>query len=247
MKAERLSLKIQNKTLLHPMSFEIPRDSIFLIMGPNGAGKTLLLKALAGLLPMASGEIVNRSEPFSWVPLSQALPFSNSVEDVVLMGRYQLHQGYAGRVDREKVDRVLNRLGIEELKTRDYNSLSRGEQTKVDLARALAAETSLLFLDEPFANLDIDASLQIRDLLHDLKKEGKTIVLSHHDLFSAKDLGTHGLILNKGQLVIHGDISEVLRPSHIESAFGVRALFDESGRILRFQRLKTPTQKQGRS
>ncbi len=236
MKIIDLNLVLSGHHLLSSMSFEIPKGSIFLILGPNGAGKTLLLRCLVGILKPTSGDIRERTQDLSWVPLSQNLPFSYTVRDIVLMGRFQVHQGFPGETDQNIVSDVLDKVQIRELEHRDYNSLSRGEQTKVDLARALSSGAESLYLDEPFANLDIDACLQIQDLLHRLRAEGKTIILSHHDLFTAKDLGSHGLLLRKGQLLRSGEISEIINSEAIEAAYGVRPVFGDEGRILKFER-----------
>ncbi|RZA22973.1 MAG: ABC transporter ATP-binding protein [Proteobacteria bacterium] len=235
MKIDQLSLVIEGKRLLDQVSFEIPQSSLFIILGPNGAGKTLLLRCLAGFQEPSTGRIIREVEDLAWVPLSQPLPFGFQVSDVLLMGRYRQHQGFPGSRDRERIAETAKRLDITHLLARQYNSLSRGEQTKVDITRAVASESMLILLDEPFSNLDIDASLQMIDLFKDLQRSGKTLILSHHDLYSVKDLATHGLLMKKGQVVTHGPIDEVFQPSWIQEAYNVKPVFGGEG-SLRFEK-----------
>lgn len=239
MKIQDLSLSINAKDLLHSISFEVPDASLFAILGPNGAGKTLLLRCLAGLLNPSSGRIESRPENIAWVPLSQALPFGFVVRDLVLMGRFATHQGFAQIRDHSLVNEAIRRIGIETLADRSYNSLSRGEQTKVDIARALASESKMILLDEPFSNLDIDAALQLTQLFHELREDGKTLIFSHHDLHTVTELATHGLLLKKGAVLQCGPMPEIFKAASLEAAYNVRAVFhvDEGKQFVRFESL----------
>ncbi len=227
MKIDTISLRLDSKLLLDRVSFEVPEASLFAILGPNGAGKTLLLRCLAGLLKPTSGTITGAPSPLVWVPLSQALPFGFLVRELVLMGRYALHQGFAQTRDHEKTEAAIHAVGIEEYASRRYNSLSRGEQTKVDIARAIASEAKLILLDEPFSNLDIDAVLQMTKLFKSLQNTGKTLIFSHHDLFTVSGLASHGLLLKKGRVLIKGHLHEVFKAPAIEEAYNVHACFHE--------------------
>lgn len=236
MKVQDLSLSIQGQELLQGLNFSVPEASIFLILGANGAGKTLLLQSLAGLRKPTHGSIVRSANELTWVPLSQALPFGFRAIDLITMGRFAKHQGFPGKKDLEIAEQAGESLGISKLLHRTYNSLSRGEQTKVDIARAIAAESKLILLDEPFSNLDIDASLQIISLFHELRSQGRTLILSHHDLYSARELATHALLLKKGQLLKTGRIQEVFAEEWIGEAYNVKPVFSENG-TLRFESL----------
>jgi ABC-type cobalamin/Fe3+-siderophores transport system ATPase subunit len=242
MKVSHLSFKIGQKTLLHDMSFEIPKASLFAILGANGAGKTLLLRCLAGLSKASGGTIEYESEgQMSWVPLSQSLPFDFRVLDLVIMGRFPKHQGFPQKGDQDAALDAIRRCQIDELSDRNYNSLSRGEQTKVDIARAIASETKLILLDEPFSNLDIDAVLQMTALFKSLRAEGRTLIFSHHDLFTTRNLATDLLILKKGRVLDSGPLRKVFAASTIEKAYNVQAIFHEDGghQYLRFESRQT--------
>ncbi len=230
-----ISLKIAGKTLLNNVSLAIPAAQITVLMGPNGAGKTLLLKVLAGMLsphegrlegadglPLLLGDEKEWALWRTWVPSSQTLPFDFKVIDLVQMGRLSLHQGFPGATDLKASLEALRKLGIEHLKDRSFNSLSRGEQTKVDIARAIAHTASLLILDEPFANLDIDSQLHLSKVLRSLVKEGRTVLLSHHDLYSIPRLADSVAFIKQGQLIAAGPKADVFIPSLIHQVFGVQ-------------------------
>lgn len=232
-----LSLAIKGKKLLDELSLTLTSGAIHLILGPNGAGKTLLLRCIAGVLQPSAGTVSRL--PLSWTPLSSDLPFAFTVRDLVIMGRYPTHKGFPGVTDRKRADAALQRLGMLEFAERSYNSLSRGEQTRADIARAIAADAPLLVLDEPFANLDIDASLSIMQLFHELRQEGRTLVLSHHDLYSARELGTDLVFLKKGRLVAAGPCADLFTAAWIRETYGVDARIhsDASGAVfIRFEK-----------
>jgi iron complex transport system ATP-binding protein len=242
LKVEQLVLKAQDKTLLDHINLDLRTGGIHLILGPNGAGKTLLLRCMAGVLQPSAGRVVlgdpKPPMPLSWTPLSQTLPFSFTAEELVLMGRYPWHQGFPGKSDRNAALRALERVGMLHFSDRIYNSLSRGEQTRVDMARAIASDSRLMLFDEPFANLDIDASLQMTALFAELAREGRTLVLSHHDLYSARDLATDLVFLRRGKLVAAGPCPELFTPDMIRQTYDVEAQVhaDSSGAwFIRFQ------------
>jgi ABC-type cobalamin/Fe3+-siderophores transport system ATPase subunit len=245
LRVEQLVLKAQEKILLDHIQLDLRQGGIHLILGPNGAGKTLLLRCMAGVLQPTAGRVVLSDPqgpiPLSWTPLSNALPFAFTVQELVLMGRYPWHQGFPGRSDQHKAGDALRRVGMEAFADRVYNSLSRGEQTRVDIARAMASESRIMLFDEPFANLDIDASLHMTALFKELAQEGRTLVLSHHDLYSTRDLATHLVFLKKGKLVAAGPCPELLTPDMIRETYDVeaRVLVDQtSGEwFIRFQNL----------
>lgn len=227
LRVEHLVLKAQDKTLLDHINLDLEQGGIHLILGPNGAGKTLLLRCMAGVLHPSSGRVIlgdaSPPMPLSWTPLSNSLPFAFTVEELVLMGRYPWHQGFPGKSDQSKSNEALTRVGMQGFADRVYNSLSRGEQTRVDIARAIASDSRLMLFDEPFANLDIDASLHMTQVFQELAQEGRTLVLSHHDLYSTRDLATHLVFLKKGKLIAAGRCPDLLTPDMIRETYDVEA------------------------
>lgn len=241
LRVERLVLKTANRLLLDHIDLDLCQGAIHLLLGPNGAGKTLLLRCMAGVLRPSSGQIILHEPkapvPLSWTPLSTALPFDFKVHELVMMGRYPWHQGFPGPNDRIAADHALDRVSMRGFAARIYNSLSRGEQTRVDIARAIAADSRLMLFDEPFANLDIDASLQMMKLFAELVQEGRTLILSHHDLYSTRDLASHLVFLKEGRLVAAGPCSQLLTPDMIRQTYRVEAqILEDQGRwFIRFE------------
>jgi iron complex transport system ATP-binding protein len=182
---------------------------------------------MAGVLSPTEGTVSIRDPkdpmPLSWTPLSHSLPFAFTVHELVLMGRYPWHQGFPGKKDHGKAKDALARVNMLDFSDRVYNSLSRGEQTRADIARAIASDSRLMLFDEPFANLDIDASLHMTEVFRALAAEGRTLVLSHHDLYSTRDLATHLVFLKKGKLVAAGPCSDLLTPEMIRRTYDVEA------------------------
>lgn len=224
---DQLVLKNQDKILLDHINLDLSKGGIHLIIGPNGAGKTLLLRCMAGVLKPTAGRIIlgepTARIPLSWTPLSNALPFAFTAQELVLMGRYPWHQGFPGKSDQTLADKALARVGLLSFAGRVYNSLSRGEQTRVDIARAIAADSQLMLFDEPFANLDIDAKLHMTALFTELAHEGRTLILSHHDLYSVRDLATYLVFLKKGQVLAAGPCPELFTPEMIRQTYDVEA------------------------
>ena len=207
------------------------------VIGPNGAGKTTLLRALAGLLPAKSGRISLDGEPIDafdrketarrvgYLAQKQEPAFPFRVDETVMMGRYP-HQGRLAPendADREAVDAALRDVDAADLSRRAINELSGGELQRVLIARTLAAQTPVLLLDEPFANLDVKHSLDILAILRAQALEGRTVVVSVHDLNLAHRYCDHLVLLHRGEILAQGDAGSVLMPEFIEKAFGVQA------------------------
>lgn len=167
------------------------------LLGPNGAGKSTLLKTLSCFLPPLSGEILMEGKPLSsygpselgrlvGVVLTDRLSLENmTAKELVALGRSP-YTGFWGRMsdaDREVVDDAIRLVGIADLGSRMVNTLSDGERQKVMIAKALAQETPIIYLDEPTAFLDYPSKVEVMRLLHRLSRlKQKTIFLSTHDL-----------------------------------------------------------------
>ncbi len=163
------------------------------LVGPNGAGKSTLLKAIAGLLPIAAGEIHIYGNPIGAFPHKVAyLPqrgeidwrFPISLQSLVLTGRY-VHLGWfrrPGKNDSLIARKMIERLGLSELADRQIGQLSGGQQQRALLARALTQDADLLLLDEPLNAVDAQTRAVIADVLNQLQREGKTVVAATHDL-----------------------------------------------------------------
>jgi manganese/zinc/iron transport system ATP- binding protein len=170
---------------------DIPRSQVVSIIGPNGSGKSTLLKAIAGLVPLASGEITLFDEPIgrmrrhvAYVPQREDVDWSFpvSVYDVVMMGRYP-RRGWLRRStaeDREIVMDALGHLAISDLAHRQISRLSGGQQRRAFIARALAQQSDVILLDEPMAGIDAETHDRILELFAEWQREGKVVLQATH-------------------------------------------------------------------
>ena len=195
------------------------------LIGENGAGKSTLLRTLSGFLPPLSGEISIMGKPLKsyretelakviGVVLTEKNNLQNmTVEELVGMGRSP-YTGFWGRLrdeDKAKVAQAIDLVGIAELRDRMVQTLSDGERQKVMIAKALAQETPIIFLDEPTAFLDYPSKVEILNLLHKLSQEaGKTIFLSTHDLELALRVADRVWLMTKGGEVKTGSPEKLI-------------------------------------
>ncbi len=214
---------------LQNISFTAACGSTLALIGPNGAGKSTLLNALAGLLPIWSGDILWNNTPLAghrheiaYLPQRSEVnwQFPITVRQLVEMGRYPtvgMWQALRPH-DREIVDKALCTLGLEDLQKRQIAALSGGQQQRCFLARALAQEAHILLLDEPFTGLDVPGTEALSGLLRALAEEGRLVIASHHDLATAPQIFDQAVLLRK-QLIAAGNTREVLSPENLKQAF----------------------------
>lgn len=225
-----LSVSYNGKKALENISFGVlPQQRLIGVIGPNGGGKSTLMKAMMGLIWYAKGEIRIWRQPvtrvckkIAYVPQHKNvdLDFPVLVEDVVMMGRYP-YLTWWGRPttqDRELVALSLQQVGMWGLRKQQIGQLSGGQQQRVFLARALAQEADLLFLDEPFTGIDIASENIIINLLNELKEQGKTIFVVHHDLSKAESYFDSLLLLNR-KLIAFGDTTDVFQVPKLRKAY----------------------------
>ena len=227
-----LTVSYSRKPVLWGVDFTLPRGSIAGIVGPNGAGKSTLLKTIMGLISPSSGFVRLFGHPLeavrqrvSYVPQRESVDwdFPVSVLDVVLMGRYGKIGLLRNTGARDKAIALdcLNKVGMASYAERQISQLSGGQQQRVFLARALAQEADIYFMDEPFAGVDAATEQAIISLLREMAGADKTIVVVHHDLQSARDYFGWILLLNM-HLVAAGPTGEVFTEERIQQAYGGR-------------------------
>jgi manganese/zinc/iron transport system ATP- binding protein len=227
-----LTVAYQKKPVLWGVDLVTPAGKLVGILGPNGAGKSTLIKACMGLLPVAAGWVKVFGKPVAeslgrvgYVPQRESVDwdFPVSVMDVVLMGRY----GKIGlfrrptRADRDMARACLERVKMLPFADRQISNLSGGQQQRVFLARALAQESDLYFMDEPFAGVDAATEAAIIELLHELRSRGKTILVVHHDLPTARNYFDWLLLLNM-RVVAFGPTEQVFTYELLQKAYGGR-------------------------
>lgn len=227
-----LTVAYHKKPVLWGVDLVVPRGQLVGIVGPNGAGKSTLIKACMGLLPLSSGWVKIFGRPLAgaatrvgYVPQRESVDwdFPVNVMDVVLMGRY----GRLGLLrrpsasDRDVARACLDKVGMLPFATRQISNLSGGQQQRVFLARALAQEADLYFMDEPFAGVDAATEAAIITVLRELRDQGRTLLVVHHDLPTARSYFDTVLLLNMN-VVAFGPAAEVLTPELLHRTYGGR-------------------------
>ncbi len=233
--ARGISVSIDGKTIVEDVSLTGYRGEIVGIIGPNGAGKTMLLKVLAGLMKPNSGEVEiggaslnamplsSRSTHIAYVPQSTgAHPFTTL--ETVLMGRYPHLRRFQieGEDDNRIALQALKRMDVVQFQDRRVDSLSGGERQRVLLARAMAQEAEMMFVDEPTSSLDIKHQLLSLQVLRDeAKMNGIAVCAVLHDLNLASRFCDRLLLMDRGRVISQGTPLEVITASNIIDVFGV--------------------------
>ena len=219
-----------NWQALDKISFSVNKGERVAVIGPNGAGKSTLFKAIVGVMQINSGRITIFGEDthsshtnVGYVPQQSAIDwtFPASVFDVVMMGRSR-HIGWfrwPRKDDRDIVRDVLARLSLSDLAERQISELSGGQRQRVFIARALAQDTRLLLLDEPFSSVDQTAEQEIIESLDILTGHGITLLLSTHHMDNAAFRFDKILIL-RGRLLAYGTPDEALTAANLRDAYG---------------------------
>lgn len=232
------------KPVLWGIDISLPKNQIISIVGPNGAGKSTLLKAIMGLIEIDSGYVKifdnsldNVRKKISYVPQRESVDwdFPASVYDIVMMGRYQFMGLFKrpSKIDKNIVLKCMEKLGIASLKNRQISQLSGGQQQRVFLARALAQEADIYFMDEPFSAIDISTENTIIKLFKEMVKENKTIIVVHHDIYSVKTYFDWTVMLNM-RIIASGPTKDVLTSENFKETYGSHlSILTEVGNIVK--------------
>jgi manganese/zinc/iron transport system ATP- binding protein len=227
-----LTVAYHRRPVLWDIDFSIPRGKLVGIVGPNGAGKSTLIKAVLGMVPLASGWVRVFGRPaeasrrrIGYVPQRESVDwdFPVDAQDVVLMGLYgQL--GWLrrpGRSERQRALECLGQVGMGDYARRQISQLSGGQQQRVFLARALAQDADLYLMDEPFSGVDAATEKAIIRLLDDLKSQGKTVLVVHHDLQTVEEYFDWCVLLNMRQIAV-GPTATEFTPDNLRRTYGGR-------------------------
>ncbi len=218
---------------LQNISFSLSGGKICGLVGMNGAGKSTLFKSMMGFVKPTNGSIrilgnsaktALKKNMIAYVPQTEEVDwnFPVLVEDVVMMGRYG-HMGLLripSRKDKEIVQSALERVNMQDFRKRQIGELSGGQKKRVFVARALAQEGRVMFLDEPFTGVDIKTEDSLVQLFRSLAKdEGQLILVSTHNLGSVPHFCDEAILINR-RLIASGPVETTFTATHLEEAFG---------------------------
>lgn len=225
-----LTVAFERKPVLWNIDLTIPQGNLVGIIGPNGAGKSTLIKSIMGLLPLSSGYVKIFDQPLeevrnriSYVPQRESVDwdFPASVFDVVMMGRY----GKLGlfrrprKADKDVAMDALRKVGMEAFVNRQISQLSGGQQQRTFLARAIAQQADIYFMDEPFAGVDAATEEAIIELMRSMTSAGKTVIVVHHDLQSVTNYFDWVILLNT-RLVGYGPTETTFTQEKLQELYG---------------------------
>lgn len=225
-----VSVAYQQRPVLWNIDYTLPSGKLTGVIGPNGSGKTTMLKSMMQLVPLTSGyikifgkDLQEVREKVSYVPQRGSVDwdFPASVMDVVLMGRARpgnLFQRYSA-ADKEIAMECIHKVKLENFIKRQISQLSGGQQQRVFLARALAQQAEIYLMDEPFVGVDTSTEQAILDILNEMKKQGKSILVVHHDLQTVRQYFDWVILLNT-RLVASGPTEEVFQSQLINETYG---------------------------
>ena len=238
-----MTVAYHRKPVLWDIDVDMPQGKLIGVVGPNGAGKSTLLRACLDLVPRASGRVLIYGKPYrrqrrlvGYVPQRETVDWDFPINalDVVTMGRYG-KIGWCWPVSRKHKQTAmdaLDRVGMADYAHRQISQLSGGQQQRVFLARALAQDARLYFMDEPFAAVDAATEKAIVRILDDLKQAGKTVLIVHHDLHTVPQYFDWLLLLNM-RIVAAGPTREVFTKENLQKTYGGKlTLLEEAAQAI---------------
>jgi len=235
-----VSVRYREIVALDDVHLAVAPGRVTALIGMNGSGKSTLFKSITGMVRPTSGSvtiggqspaIARRRGLVGYVPQSEDVDatFPVSVRDVVMMGRYG-HLGITRRpraADHAAVAAALARVELSDLGERQIGELSGGQRKRAFVARGIAQDARVLLLDEPFAGVDKKSEATIVRLLRELAADGRTVLVSTHDLHALPTLADEAVLLLR-RVVFQGPVTEALRPELLGRAFGLEFPGDDA-------------------
>ncbi len=226
---QNLHVSYGDNEVLKNITLSVNTGKLVGILGPNGSGKSTFIKAILGLVPTDQGKIEILGKPLNQVRKDIGYKPQNSnidwnfpilVKDTVLLGTYP-KLGLFKRPTKKEKDwamECLVKVGMQKYADRQIGELSGGQQQRVFLARALAQEAECFFLDEPFVGIDVSSEDVIINILKELRNQGKTVFVVHHDLMKVEDYFDELIVVNK-ELIGAGPVDVIFRPGIMQKAY----------------------------
>ncbi len=237
-----LTVAYHDKPAIWDIDLAVPEGVLMAIVGPNGAGKSTLIKAVLNLIPRAAGTVLYYGMPYEkarslvgYVPQRGSVDwdFPTSVLDVVTMGLYG-KLGWLrrpGARERELALYALEQVGLLDFVDRQISQLSGGQQQRTFLARALVQDAQIYFMDEPFAAVDAVTENAIVNILQELNKRGKTVLVVHHDLQTVAEYFDWVTLLNV-EVIASGPTNDTFDAENLRKTYGGRVSYLHGGQLL---------------
>ncbi|WP_420378576.1 metal ABC transporter ATP-binding protein [Gilvibacter sp.] len=226
-----LTVAYNYKPVLWDIDLAIPEGVLMAIVGPNGAGKSTLIKAILGIIDPIAGSVGIYGKPYeqqrqlvAYVPQKGSVDwdFPTTALDVVMMGTYG-SLGWIkrpGKAQKKAALEALEKVGMLPFKNRQISQLSGGQQQRIFLARALVQNASIYFMDEPFQGVDATTEKAIVNILKELRKTGKTVIVVHHDLQTVPEYFDWVTFLNVKKIAT-GPVSTIFNDDNLTKTYGI--------------------------
>ncbi|MBM4413939.1 MAG: ABC transporter ATP-binding protein [Chloroflexi bacterium] len=235
---KHVTVQYDNKQILQDITINCAMHSFIALIGPNGAGKSTLLRAIAGIAPITSGDILwqnlaihrmnaaQRAQHIAVVPQVVVMPSGFTVREVVRMARYARTPWYRSFMDSDEdvVEYALTQSGMNAFADLPANQLSGGEQQRVAFARALAQQPQVLLLDETTAHLDLHHQQAILRCARELTRCGVLVVAAMHDINLAATMADEVVLLNRGRVAFNGTPHDVLTKPILERVYNTELM-----------------------
>ena len=219
-----LTKKFGEQTALNNINLSIEKNEIVGLLGPNGAGKSTLMKSITGVVKIDEGEILFNDKDITLYPIESKknigfLPENNPLYQEMFVKEYLNFVADIHKIPSERIDEVIELVGISPEKSKKISQLSKGYKQRVGLAQAILHQPDLLILDEPTNGLDPNQIIEIRNVIKEIGKE-KTIILSTHIMQEVEALCSRVILIHKGNILQDTSIEEFKgRYSNLEEAF----------------------------
>jgi manganese/zinc/iron transport system ATP- binding protein len=230
-----LTVAYNYKPVLWDIDLKIPEGVLMAVVGPNGAGKSTLIKAVLDIINPIAGSVSIYGKPYAkqralvaYVPQKESVDwdFPTTALDVVIMGTYG-SLGWIkrpGKKQKKEALEALEKVGMLAFKNRQISQLSGGQQQRIFLARALVQHAAIYFMDEPFQGVDATTEKAIINILKELRKAGKTVVVVHHDLQTVPEYFDWVTFLNVKKIAT-GPVSKIFNDDNLTKTYGINYKF----------------------
>lgn len=230
---KKLSVNYGTNPALKNINLELEKGELICVIGPNGSGKSTLFKSILNLVDYTGDIFFNSTNSKQLLNKIGYMPQTDSIDvNFPITVEEVIEQSQIGKVTNKKaIQDAIEITNIHNLSNKNINELSGGQLQRVFLARALAQDSELLLLDEPFSNMDAITQTSIVEVLKELVKNNKTVVITTHNLKLAQEISSKVILLNK-KVICYGKPKEVSSKDHLMATFGENiVLTTETGDI----------------